>query len=191
MQGWSMQSGDLKKTTKDLDEFMNKVRHSGRVSNDVILGFAKLFNNELMLDNTSSPYGTDAYLRYMLRKRLQKRNDDDKMIQAEGVESLSEDELRQAYRDRGLLGMLTDDEMRQQWGSVEREVGPTVTESGESDGWEKEVRWCDGGEKDHPLSFTFQVHRLYHHPQSSSPPPLLPSTAINRPEVASPGCSSR
>jgi len=36
------------------------------------------------------------------------------MIQAEGVESLSEAELRQACRDRGLLGLLSVDEMRQQ-----------------------------------------------------------------------------
>ncbi|KAL8210559.1 hypothetical protein R6Q57_004996 [Mikania cordata] len=121
------QSGDIKKTAKDLDEFMNKVRRGGRVSNDEILGFAKLFNDELTLDNISrprlvnmckymgiSPYGTDAYLRYMLRKRLQEIKQDDKMIQAEGVESLSEEELRQACRDRGLLGLLSVDEMRQQ-----------------------------------------------------------------------------
>lgn len=36
------------------------------------------------------------------------------MIQAEGVESLSEDELRQACRERGLLGLLSVEEMRQQ-----------------------------------------------------------------------------
>ena len=36
------------------------------------------------------------------------------MIQAEGTESLSEAELRQACRDRGLLGLLSVDEMRQQ-----------------------------------------------------------------------------
>lgn len=36
------------------------------------------------------------------------------MIKAEGVESLSEEELRQACRDRGLLGLLSVDEMRQQ-----------------------------------------------------------------------------
>ncbi|XP_028183059.1 mitochondrial proton/calcium exchanger protein-like [Glycine soja] len=78
------QSGEMKKTAKDLDEFMNKVRTGARVSNDEILGFAKLFNDELTLDNISrpllvnmckymgiNPYGTDAYLRYMLRKRLQ------------------------------------------------------------------------------------------------------------------------
>lgn len=39
---------------------------------------------------------------------------DDKMIQAEGVDSLSEAELRQACRDRGLLGLRSVEEMRQQ-----------------------------------------------------------------------------
>ncbi|KAK6136335.1 hypothetical protein DH2020_029906 [Rehmannia glutinosa] len=125
-------SGEIKKTAEDLDEFMNKfgqVRTGARVSNDEILGFAKLFNDELTLDNISRPRlmtmckymgintygtGTDAYLRYMLRKRLQKIKDDDKMIQAEGIESLSEEELRQACRDRGLLGLLSVDEMRKQ-----------------------------------------------------------------------------
>lgn len=39
---------------------------------------------------------------------------DDKLIQVEGVKSLSEAELRQACRDRGLLGLLSVEEMRQQ-----------------------------------------------------------------------------
>ncbi|CAA0814506.1 LETM1-like protein [Striga hermonthica] len=120
-------SGEIKKTAEDLDDFMNKVRTGARVSNSEILGFAKLFNDELTLDNISRPrlmtmckymgistYGTDAYLRYMLRKKLQKIKEDDKMIQAEGIESLSEEELRQACRDRGLLGLLSVDEMRKQ-----------------------------------------------------------------------------
>ncbi|RWR83920.1 LETM1 and EF-hand domain-containing protein 1, mitochondrial-like protein [Cinnamomum micranthum f. kanehirae] len=120
-------SGEIKKTAEDLDEFLNKVRTGARVSNEEILGFAKLFNDELTLDNISrprvvnmckymgiSPYGTDAYLRYMLRKRLAWIKNDDKMIQAEGVESLSEAELRQACRDRGQLGLLSVEEMRQQ-----------------------------------------------------------------------------
>ncbi|XP_043689475.1 mitochondrial proton/calcium exchanger protein-like [Telopea speciosissima] len=120
-------SGESKKTAEDLDEFLNNVRTGTRVSNEEILGFAKLFNDELTLDNISrprlvsmckymgiSPYGTDAYLRYMLRKRLQWIKNDDKMIQAEGVESLSEDELRQACRERGMLGLLSVEEMRQQ-----------------------------------------------------------------------------
>lgn len=120
-------SGELKKTAVDLDEFLNKVRRGARVSNDEILGFAKLFNDELTLDNISrprlvnmckymgiSPYGTDAYLRYMLRKRLRWIKNDDQMIQAEGVESLSEAELRESCRERGLLGLLSVEEMRQQ-----------------------------------------------------------------------------
>ncbi|KAL2330138.1 hypothetical protein Fmac_017719 [Flemingia macrophylla] len=120
-------SGELKKTAEDLDEFMNKVRTGAGVSNDEILGFAKLFNDELTLDNISrprlvnmckymgiSPYGTDTYLRYMLRKRLQEIKKDDQLIQAEGLESLSEAELRQACRDRGLLGLLSVEDMRQQ-----------------------------------------------------------------------------
>nr|DAD25165.1 TPA_asm: hypothetical protein HUJ06_026629 [Nelumbo nucifera] len=120
-------SGEIKKTAEDLDEFLNKVRTGGRVSNEEILGFAKLFNDELTLDNVSrsrlvnmckymgiNPYGTDAYLRYMLRKRLRWIKNDDRMIRAEGIESLSEAELRQACRDRGLLGMLSTEEMHQQ-----------------------------------------------------------------------------
>ncbi|KAM3691240.1 hypothetical protein ACJW31_08G001800 [Castanea mollissima] len=120
-------SGDVKKTAEDLDEFINEFRRGGRVSNDEILGFAKLFNDELTLDNISrprlvnmckymgiSPFGTDAYLRFMLRKRLQEIKNDDKMIQAEGVESLSEAELRQACRDRGMLALSSVEEMRQQ-----------------------------------------------------------------------------
>ncbi|KAK9735850.1 hypothetical protein RND81_04G232600 [Saponaria officinalis] len=120
-------SGEIKKTAKDLDEFMNKVRRGEDVSNEEILAFAKLFNDELTLDNISrprivnmckymgiTPFGTDAYLRFMLRNKLRKIKEDDKMIQAEGVESLSEEELRQACRDRGLLGLLSVEEMRQQ-----------------------------------------------------------------------------
>ncbi|EPS63167.1 hypothetical protein M569_11620, partial [Genlisea aurea] len=136
-------SAETKKTAEDLYEFMNKVRRGSRVSNDEILGFAKLFNDELTLDNISRQanvtyrkkicidvsrlltmckymgigtigLGTDSYLRYMLRKKLQKIKEDDKLIQAEGIESLSEDELRQACRDRGLLGLLSMDEMRKQ-----------------------------------------------------------------------------
>jgi len=40
--------------------------------------------------------------------------DDDKLIQAEGVESLSEAELREDCRERGMLGLVSVEEMRQQ-----------------------------------------------------------------------------
>ncbi|KAL5583567.1 hypothetical protein UlMin_016009, partial [Ulmus minor] len=120
-------SGENKKTAKDLDVFLNNVRKGAGVANEEILAFAKLFNDELTLDNISrprlvnmckymgiSPFGTDAYLRYMLRKRLQRIKEDDKLIQAEGVESLSEAELREDCRERGMLGLLSVEEMRQE-----------------------------------------------------------------------------
>ncbi|KAJ0570309.1 putative DNA-binding pseudobarrel domain superfamily, letm1 ribosome-binding protein [Helianthus annuus] len=60
------------------------------------------------------PYGTVTYLRYMLRKRLQWIKNDDRIIQAEGgVDALSEDELREDCRERGMLGLLSGEEMRQ------------------------------------------------------------------------------
>lgn len=40
--------------------------------------------------------------------------EDDRLIQAEGVESLSETELREDCRERGMLGILSVEEMRQQ-----------------------------------------------------------------------------
>ncbi|KAK3154586.1 hypothetical protein QOZ80_2BG0192560 [Eleusine coracana subsp. coracana] len=120
-------SGEIKQTAEDLDEFLNKVRRGERVSNDEILNFAKLFNDELTLDNMNRarlvnmckymgirPFGTDHYLRFTLRKKLREIKNDDKMIQAEGVESLSEEELRQACRERDHLGLLSTEEMRQQ-----------------------------------------------------------------------------
>jgi LETM1 and EF-hand domain-containing protein 1 len=119
--------GELKKTAEDLDDFINMIRRGSSVSNDEILGFAKLFNDELTLDNISrprlvnmckymgiNPFGTDAYLRYMLRKHLRKIKEDDKLIQEEGVDSLSETELREDCRERGMLGLLSVEEMRQQ-----------------------------------------------------------------------------
>nr|GEX31301.1 mitochondrial proton/calcium exchanger protein-like [Tanacetum cinerariifolium] len=80
---------------QDLDDFLDKVR---TVANDEILGFAKLFNDQLTLRNISRPRlvnmcskymgiqpdGTYTYLRYMLHKRLQWIKNDDKMIQSKG-----------------------------------------------------------------------------------------------------------
>ncbi|KAL2920778.1 Mitochondrial proton/calcium exchanger protein [Bienertia sinuspersici] len=119
-------SGEMKQTAEDLDEFLNKVRKGSSVSNEEILAFAKLFNDELTLDNISrprlvnmckymgiSPFGTDTYLRYMLRKRLKRIKEDDRLIQAEGIESLSEAELREECRERGMLGLVSVEEMRQ------------------------------------------------------------------------------
>ncbi|KAL6498772.1 hypothetical protein OROGR_028319 [Orobanche gracilis] len=46
-------SGKVKKTAEDLDDFMSKVKKGDLVYTEEILGFAKLFNDELTLDNMS------------------------------------------------------------------------------------------------------------------------------------------
>lgn len=45
---------------------------------------------------------------------LSRIKNDDKLIKAEGLESLSEAELRDDCRERGMLGILSVEEMRQQ-----------------------------------------------------------------------------
>ncbi|XP_020200520.2 uncharacterized protein [Aegilops tauschii subsp. strangulata] len=117
-------SGEIKQRAEDIDQFIKKVRTGMHVDNGEILGFAKLFSDELTLDNMSrprlvnmckymgiQPYGTSNYLRFMLRRKLKCIKDDDILIQREGVASLSEHELRQACRERGHLGLLPVDEM--------------------------------------------------------------------------------
>lgn len=50
---------------------------------------------------------TWAYFNYRIKE-------DDRMIQNEGVNSLSESELRQACRERGMLGLRSVEDMRKQ-----------------------------------------------------------------------------
>lgn len=120
-------SGDAKKNAEALTQFMQKVRKGVRVTNEEIIKFASLFNDELTLDRLSRPrlismckymglqtFGTDAYLRYILRAKLKWIKEDDKQIMDEGVNSLTEGELRAALRERGMLGLRSVDDMRQQ-----------------------------------------------------------------------------
>ncbi|XBI30740.1 hypothetical protein VPH35_054426 [Triticum aestivum] len=120
-------SGENKQKAEDIEQFIKKVRTGSYVDNGEILGFAKLFSDELTLDNMSRPrlvnmckymgiqsYGTNNYLRFMLRRKLKCIKDDDILIQREGVASLSENELRQACRERGHLGLLPVEEMREE-----------------------------------------------------------------------------
>ncbi|KAL6778434.1 MDM38 [Auxenochlorella protothecoides x Auxenochlorella symbiontica] len=106
---------EVRTSAADLYQFMQKVRAGAPVSTAELLRFAKLFNDELTLDNLVrvqlvslcrfvgiTPYGTDAFLRTRLRRHLQQIKADDRDIQAEGLASLSEDELRGACRARGM-----------------------------------------------------------------------------------------
>ena len=108
-------SGDVQATAAELYEFMRRVRSGAPVSNSDIKRFAKLFNDEITLDSVDrvqlvnmakfvniSPYGTDTFLRFQLRAKLRDIKADDRLIAAEGVNSLTFEELRAACRSRGM-----------------------------------------------------------------------------------------
>ncbi|GAB4818097.1 hypothetical protein N2152v2_005143 [Parachlorella kessleri] len=108
-------TGETATSAAELYRFMQKVRAGEEVSTQELLKFAKLFNDELTLDNLErvqlvslcrfvgiQPFGTDAFLRSRLRAHLREIKADDREIQDEGLDSLTEDELRQACRARGM-----------------------------------------------------------------------------------------
>lgn len=111
----AQRSGDTKTSAAELYQFMKRVRAGDAVAPSELLKFAKLFNDELTLDNLErvqlvslcrfvglAPFGTDAFLRARLRSHLQQIKEDDRDIQEEGLDSLTEDELRHACRARGM-----------------------------------------------------------------------------------------
>ena len=116
-------------TAKQFAEFFNKIRQSGEmVSNDSILKFSKLFQDEITLDSLSrpqlialcrllelKPMGPDNLLRFQLRMQLKSLKSDDRMIQKEGISSLTVPELQQACRARGMRALgVAEDRLRQQ-----------------------------------------------------------------------------
>lgn len=111
----TQRSGETRTSAAELYDFMKRVRAGDPVAPSDLLKFAKLFNDELTLDNLErvqlislcrfvgiQPFGTDAFLRARLRAHLQSIRTDDRDIQEEGLDSLTEDELRQACRARGM-----------------------------------------------------------------------------------------
>ncbi|KAF3329404.1 LETM1 and EF-hand domain-containing protein 1 [Carex littledalei] len=112
------QSSEIKKTAEDLDEFMSKVRTGDSVSDHEILCFAKLFDDELVLDNLNRPrllsmcnimgiqhIMSDDEMRVLLASTLTQLKDDDILIWQKGIKSLSDYELELACRCRGYLGL--------------------------------------------------------------------------------------
>jgi LETM1 and EF-hand domain-containing protein 1 len=80
-----------------------------------IINVAKLFDDDLTLDNLSRPqltsmcrymglnaFGTDNFLRGAIRSRLLQLRRDDQAILAEGVDELSTAELQHACQSRGI-----------------------------------------------------------------------------------------
>ncbi|CAG9772608.1 unnamed protein product [Ceutorhynchus assimilis] len=103
-------------TAKEFLEWFNKVRTSGQeVSTEEIMKFSKLFEDEITLDSLTRSQlialcrvldvhtlGTNNFLRFQLRMKLRQLAADDKMIQKEGVHSLTLGEIQQACRARGM-----------------------------------------------------------------------------------------
>ncbi|KAF8260438.1 LETM1-like protein-domain-containing protein [Lactarius quietus] len=97
-------------------EFFRKVRSTGESpSNEDIINVAKLFDDDLTLDNLSRPqltsmsrymdlnaFGTDNFLRGAIRSRLLQLRRDDQVILSEGVDELSTAELQHACQSRGI-----------------------------------------------------------------------------------------
>lgn len=124
-----LQATDKVKTSEEFKEFFRKVRSTGESpSNQDIIKVAQLFEDDLTLDNLTRPqlvsvcrymqihaFGTDNYLRYQIRHKLNRIRQDDIVIGHEGVDNLSQAELVSACQNRGIQTTnLSEDRLRQE-----------------------------------------------------------------------------
>ncbi|XP_036429816.1 mitochondrial proton/calcium exchanger protein isoform X2 [Colossoma macropomum] len=120
---------DKGNVTEEFSTFFQKIRDSGeRPSNEQIIRFSKLFEDELTLDNLTRPQlvalcrllelqsiGTNNFLRFQLIMKLRAIRADDKLIAEEGVDSLNVNELQAACRVRGMRALgVTEERLREQ-----------------------------------------------------------------------------
>lgn len=118
---------------KEFVQFFEKIRTSGeQASNEEIIKFSKLFEDEITLDSLGrpqiialcrllqlQPIGTNNFLRFQLRMKLRSLRADDQMIQKEGVDILTVNELQFACKARGMRALgVSEERLRsqlQQW----------------------------------------------------------------------------
>lgn len=119
---------------KEFSEFFQRLRTSGdhSATNQEIMKFSKLFEDEITLDSLSRPQllalcrvleantiGTTNFLRFQLRMKLRSLAADDRMIQKEGIDSLNLQELQSACRARGMRAYgMTEEKIKfqlQEW----------------------------------------------------------------------------
>lgn len=99
----------------EFTDFMQRVSEGQPLDNHNILKFSRLFEDEFTLDNLTrdqlvamckymnmNTFGTNGFLRYQLTNKIRQLKKDDKLIEAEGIESLSMAELQAACSARGL-----------------------------------------------------------------------------------------
>lgn len=101
---------------KEFSEFFHRVRTTGGIAtNEEIMKFSKLFEDEITLDSLNrqqltalcrvlemNTLGTTALLRFQLEMKLRSLAADDKVIQKEGIDFLNLSELQNACRARGM-----------------------------------------------------------------------------------------
>jgi LETM1 and EF-hand domain-containing protein 1 len=94
---------------------MEQARMGEPLPHEAVVRIARLFKDELTLANMPrpqlvtmcqfmnlQPFGSDTFLRFQLRTKLNSIKEDDKRIVWEGVDSLSAQELKDACRERGM-----------------------------------------------------------------------------------------
>jgi hypothetical protein len=100
---------------EEVIEFFEKAKYGEPLSNNTVIRMARLFKDELTLENISRPqlvnmcqfmklnfYGSDSFLRFQLRTKINQIKEDDRRILWEGIESLNEEELKDACHERGM-----------------------------------------------------------------------------------------
>lgn len=108
-------SPGVKNQAESFKQFMERVKAGQRVENSEIIQFTSLFDAELTLDSLNREqlkamcsildiraFGSDWVLRYKLKEKLSKIQEDDELIASEGINSLSLEELQEACRARGI-----------------------------------------------------------------------------------------
>jgi LETM1-like protein len=96
-------------------EFLEGARQGEMMPPEVIIQYAKYFQDDLTLDNMPrmqlvnmcrymqlQPYGADSFLRFQLRHRIRLLKEDDQRIIWEGIDHLTKMELREACQERGM-----------------------------------------------------------------------------------------
>ncbi|KAG7402085.1 hypothetical protein PHYBOEH_007299 [Phytophthora boehmeriae] len=108
-------SEERKATASEVMNFVERAQRGEPLTSEETLQVAKMFNDELMLDNISRPqlvgmcrfmgvqhYGNDNLLRFQLRNRIRQLKKDDQDIIWEGLDSLDKEELQMACMERGM-----------------------------------------------------------------------------------------
>lgn len=112
----SEKDSEIRNEAEELTRFLQQIRSGKSVERHAVLHFSRLFSDEITLEGLVrpqlvamcrymgiSPQGSDNFLRYRLRARLNSIKNDDMQIMWEGgVSSLTDEEVVKACRDRGI-----------------------------------------------------------------------------------------